>query len=321
MTSLTDRYVHAVTSQLPEAQRSDIAEELRGTIEDTVAARPGGTDPAQAERAALLELGHPTALADSYRGEGRSLIGPRLYPAWLRTLKALLMWVPALVGLINLLVGLFDGRTATSVAGDVVTSVLGSAVMVAFWVTVGFAIAERTGTEIETLEALGSHEDWDPSDLPEPTKRQVSWGDGIMSVVVNAFILIVLLLPGRLGGTLEGLSWGQIFTDTAYGLRWLLALGMVASLLASIFVLARGHWTWLTAIVNLVGTVLFVGPLVWLASRNDLYAWDTLPIEWLSGDGSLQVSEQPTLTITIVVLVGVALWETFDSFLKAARRD
>lgn len=319
MSSLTDRYLHAVTTQLPDSQRADIAAELRGTIEDTVAAAPEGTDPVEAERAALRELGHPTSLADSYRGEGRSLIGPRLYPAWRRTLRALLLWVPALVGVINLVVGVLDQDTAAELVGSVVTSVVGSAVMVAFWVTVGFAIAERTGAEVETLEVLGSHEDWDPGDLPEPERRQVSWGDGIMSVLLNVFILTLLVLPGRLGGSVDTVTWGQIFTDSAYSLRWVLAAGMVASLLASLFVLAKGRWAWPTAVVNLVGTVLFAGPLVWLAARNDLYDWDTLPTAWIA-DGDLQINEQTTLTVTIIVLLAIALWETFDSFRKASRR-
>lgn len=320
MSSLTDRYVHAVTAQLPESQRADIAAELRGTIEDAVAARSEDVGEAEAERRALRELGHPTALADNYRGEGRSLIGPRLYPAWLRTLKALLLWVPALVGAINLAVGVLDEHTGPELVGDLVTSILWAAVMVAFWVTVGFAIAERTGSEEQTLEALGTHADWDPADLPEPQQRQVSWGDGILSVVLNAFILILLLLPGRLGGTVDTVSWGQIFTDTAYSLRWVLAVGMVASLLASVFVLARGRWTWTTALVNLAGSVLFIGPLVWLAARNNLYAWDTLPVEWI-GDGTLNVNEGLTLTVTIIVLLAIAVWETGDSFRKASRRD
>lgn len=318
MTSLTDRYVQAVTAQLPEAQRADIADELRTTIEDTVAAAPEGTDPVAAERAALLDLGHPTRLADNYRGEGRSLIGPRLYPAWLRTLKTLLLWVPALVGAINLVVAVLDGSTPLDGAVDVVTAMVGSAFMVAFWVTVGFAIAERTGAETETLASLGASEDWDPADLPEPQARQVSWADGILSVILNVFILTLLLLPGRLGGSVDDVAWGQIFTDTAYSLRWVLALGMAASLLASVFVLVRGRWSWPTALVNLAGTVLFVGPLVWLAARNNLYAWETLPIEWI-GDGNLQVNEGATLTVTIVVLLVIAAWETFDSFRKAAR--
>ena len=180
------------------------------------------------------------------------------------------------------------------------------------------AIGDRANHEV--LEVFGGPDDWDPAGLPEPQRRQVSWGDGILSVVVNAFLLTILLLPGRLGGDLEGFAWGQIFTDTAYSLRWVLAVGMAVSLLASVFVLARGRWTWPTALANAAGTVLFVGPLVWLAARDDLYAWHTLPTAWLNdSDGTFQVNEQSTLAVTIVVLVAIALWETWDTFYKASR--
>lgn len=320
MTSLTDRYVHAVTAQLPEAQREDIALELRGTIEDTVAASPE-PDQAEAERQALRDLGHPTALADSYRGTGQHLIGPRFFPAWLRTLKTLLAWVPALVAVLMVALGLLDEDPPGNIVGTAVTTALFAALQIAFWVTLGFAIAERTDAGGEAMDALGVDQgDWDPADLPEPQKRQVTWGDAIWSVILNAFLLTLLVLPVRLGGSIDGFAWGQIFTDTAYSLRWVLAAGMAASLLASVYVLARGHWTRLTAIVNLVGMLVFTAPIVWLAARNDLYAWDTLPLEWVRDSaGNLEVNEPVTLGATIVVVVGILLWEAFDTFRKAAR--
>src|SRR5699024_3188956 len=145
MTTLTDRYIHAVTSGLPPDQREDIAQELRGTIEDTIAARPEGGDPVEAERRALLELGHPTRLADGYRGAGRSLIGPAYYPSWLCTVKALLIWVPAVVADVMFVVGLIDGDNPGGIVGEVISSSLWATMMVLFWVTLGFAIAERTG--------------------------------------------------------------------------------------------------------------------------------------------------------------------------------
>lgn len=320
MTSLTDRYVHAVTEQLPPDQRADIARELRGTIEDTVAASSAGTDPVEAERRALLDLGHPTRLADSYRGEGRSLIGPRFYPAWLRTLKVMLALIPAAVGVILLIVGFLDLSTPGELVLEVLSGMFYAALHVVFWTTLGFAIAERTGLEADQFEVLPAMEDWVPETLPEPQQRQVTWGDAIWSVVLNAFVLTLLVLPGRLGGSFGSVEWGQIFTDTAYSLRWALAAGMVASLLASVYVLARGHWTRVTATVNLVGMLVFTAPLVWLAARNDLYAWETLPLEWVrDSSGNLEVNEPATLGITILVLVAILLWEAFDTFRKAAR--
>lgn len=325
MTSLTDRYVHAVTAQLPEGQRDDIARELRGSIEDTVAASADGTEPREAERRVLLDLGHPTKLADSYRGEGRALIGPRYYYPWGRTLKTLLFLIPPLVGAILLVVGLLDADSPGVAVIDAVRGMGYAALHVVFWVTLGFAIAERHAVDTGDLEIFGPPEDWDPEQLPEPKKqpsRQVTWGEAIGSVVLSAFVLTLLLLPFRLGGDIDGVAWGQIFTDTAYSLRWLLAAGMAASLLASVVVLARGRWSWPSALVNTAGNVLFVGPVVWLASRNDLYAWETLPIQWIQGtDGELVINESASLWGTVLVLLVIALWDVLDGVRKAARQD
>lgn len=321
MTSLTDRYVHAVTTQLPESQRDDIARELRASIEDAVAADPH-PDAAQAERRALKELGPPSTLADGYRGEPRALIGPRLYPVWLRTLRALLTWVPLLAALIVAVLGVLDGDTPVAVLGAMLCALVWSALQVAFWVTLGFAIAERTGAGSQGLDALGVDDPdaWDPADLPEPEDRLVSWGDAISAVLGNAFLLVLLLLPGRLGGEVEGVQWGQIFTDTAYSLRWVLVTGMAVSLLVSVVVLARRHWTWATALVNLAGGLLFTVPVLWLAVRNDLIDWDTLPLGWIRPDGeALRVNEPLTLGVTVAVLAAVLIWETVDSFRRARR--
>lgn len=320
MTSLTDRYVHAVTTQLPEGQREDIARELRGAIEDSVAASPDGTDRLEAEQQALRDLGHPTALADSYRGEGRMLIGPRYYPAWLRTLGVLLFVVPPLVGGLLLLLGLLDGGSPGEVVLDALMGMGYSALHVVFWVTLGYALAERHAVDSGELGLSAGTGDWDPQSLPEPPQRQVPWADAIWSVVLNAFLLTLLVLPVRLGGSIDGFAWGQVFTDTAYSVRWVLAAGMALSLVASVVVMARGRWTWPVAVANLAGTVLFVGPLVWLAARNDLYAWETLPEQWVrDASGALNVNESATLVVTVAVLLLIALWETIDSVRKADR--
>lgn len=320
MTTLTDRYVHAVTAQLPEGQRDDIARELRATIEDTVAAAPPDTDPVRTERQVLIDLGHPTALADSYRGEGRSLIGPRLYPGWVWTLKMLLAFVPALVVVIMLVVGVLEDQTAVRIIVGAISGAFWAAISVAFWTTLGFAIAERSGAGQDDLGGLPgvAHDEWDPADLPEPRGRHVSRSEAIWSVLGNALVLVLLALPVRLGGRVEDVEWGQIFTDTAYSLRWVLAAGIALSLLASIFVLARSRWTWPSAVAHLVGGLVFLLPIVWLAFRNDLFAWETLPLGWISEE-PLVINETVTLAATVGALAAILVWEWVDSFRKAAR--
>lgn len=324
MTSLTDRYVHAVTEQLPPGQREDIAKELRGAIDDTVAARAGaepGLPPEDVERRALIELGHPSRLADSYRGEGRGLIGPRYYPAWKRTLTALLSVVPPLVAVVMLVVGILGDESLADILGGLVSGIIGAALQVAFWVTLGFAIAERTDSGATARDAFGGQdEEWDPEDLPAPQRRQVTWADAIFTLLVNAFLLTLLLLPWRIGGSMGNRDVGQIFTDTAYSLRWVLVLSVAASLLTSIFVLARGRWSWPTAITNAVTNLVFAAPIVWLAGRDDLVAWDTFPTSWATDSGVIEVNQSATVWGTVAVVVVICLWDAVDGLWKAARR-
>lgn len=321
MSSLTDRYVHAVTEQLPPQQRDDIARELRGTIQDTVAAGAArGDDPGAAERRALTELGPPTRLADSYRGEGRYLIGPRVYGPWLRTLKALLALVPALVAVIVLVVGVLDGNSLGEAFGDAIGGGLSAALQVAFWVTLGFVIAERTGSEDGLLQVFGDDDGWDPESLPEPQKRQVTWGDAIFALIVNAFLLVLLLSPLRAGGQFGDYHLGQVFTDSAYALRWVMAIGVAVSLLSSIFVLVRGRWEWPTAIANALGNLVFIAPVLWLASRDDLFAWDTIPTSWVGDSGSIAINESATLWGSVAVVVAIVLWDTIDGLWNASRQ-
>lgn len=321
MSSLTDRYVHAVTEQLPPARREDVARTVRGTIEHAITAgADNGTGPGEAERRALTELGPPTRLADSYRGEGRYLIGPRVYGPWLRTLKALLAFVPVLVAVITIVVGVLDGASVGDVVGSAVSSALSAALQVTFWVTLGFVIAERTGSEDGLLEIFGAADDWDPESLPEPRQRQVGWGDAIVTIVVNALLLVLLLSSRRIGGQFGDYHLGQVFTGDAYSLRWVMAIGVAVSLLSSIFVLLRGRWEWPTAIANAVANLVFVAPVLWLASRDDLFAWDTIPMSWLGDSGTVEISQSATMWGSVVIVLAIVLWDSVAGLWNAARR-
>src|SRR5699024_11017067 len=210
-----------------------------------------------------------------------------------------------------------DGDNPGGIVGEVITSTLWATMMVLFWVTLGFAIAERTG-DATLVGVLDDRQgEWDPDELPEPQQRQVSWGDSILQIILTVFLLVVLLLPVRLGGSIDGTSWGQIFTDSAYGLRWVLAIGVAASLLSTIVVMVRSRWNWPAAFINTAGNALFVVPVFWLASQNNLYAWDTLPLEWFERDGTgLVVNESATLWVTVIVVGAIAAWDTADGLWK-----
>ncbi len=86
---MTNRYVYAVVRRLPAAQKADIEKELRGLIEDMLAAR--SSEPGKEDIDAVLsELGKPAVLAAKYGDAKNWLIGPGYYDVYLMLLKIVL---------------------------------------------------------------------------------------------------------------------------------------------------------------------------------------------------------------------------------------
>ena len=118
--------------------------QLRASIAGAVDSRAaGGEAPDVVERGVLSDLGDPMRVSAAYSGRQLHLIGPELYPDYVRLLRLLLTIVVPIVGVV---VG-----AATAVSGadawDVVAAGFGTAfsvgVQIAFWVTVAFAVIDR----------------------------------------------------------------------------------------------------------------------------------------------------------------------------------
>ena len=92
---LVDRYLKAVKDSLPPEQRDDIIDELGSNIAAQMDEKAGelGRPLTDAEQRAVLgQFGHPVVMAGKYRSDGgsvvfgRQLIGPELFPFYLRVL-------------------------------------------------------------------------------------------------------------------------------------------------------------------------------------------------------------------------------------------
>ena len=93
---IVDRYLQSVKSCLPTAQADDIVKELRENISSQVDDKEGelGRPLTETEVEAILKQhGHPLVVASRYRQEqrnvsfGRQIIGPVLFPFYIRVLK------------------------------------------------------------------------------------------------------------------------------------------------------------------------------------------------------------------------------------------
>ena len=163
---LINRYAHEVGQYLPHRLRADVEAELRSLLTDSVEEKAllGGV-PAGDEMAAkvLREFGTPKDVAARYAPEPQYLIGPRLYPAYVTSVKVML---PILAAIFVALIAAGRFRHAgepPSVAPffRATGSFLWSALENLGIMTLVFALVERA---IRHREAAGKT--WDPSALP-----------------------------------------------------------------------------------------------------------------------------------------------------------
>lgn len=284
---LIERYIYAVTSQLPQSQRAEVEKELRVTIEDMVADRTTGkTSSEKAIEGVLQELGDPYVLASKYSGHRVYLIGPRWFGMYKMLLIRLLAIIPATVGVILLwIVGLEGGSP-----GEMIVQALGGAINVGvhitFWVTLGFVIAERF--------RLSPGATWTPNMLPAAPSRQ-SFGvtEGLLAIATTIVFAGMLIFAAT-----QPLPWLDVRVPFLNGDLWhfwlpaLLTLGLL-NITLEIVKMHRRTWTnklviatIVTNTVNLltIAVILFTQTIVnpalidELTSRGSATSWqDNLP--------------------------------------------
>lgn len=312
-TTLTDRYVWTVTRHLPDDVGPDVARELRATIADAVDAKvEDGVEPATAEDAVLTELGDPEVLARTYGGRPAYLIGPGVYPDWVRLMRIL----PAVV-LPLVLVGSVTARLVATDEGwghallDTFLLLLSVAMHLAFWVTLTFAVIEWSRPEAQRDRPLSQ---WRPDQLTaEVPWRSVGVGETVASV---GFSLGMGAVVAWQFGGVSGDAVQVLNPDV--DLSWKVALvGLfVVDAVLALLVWRVGRWTPTLAAVNVASNAAAAILLLWLLSRDELltdlptvlgerFGW---PTDW---------TVPSALVATIIVVI--TLWDGIEAVVKARR--
>lgn len=322
--TLTDRYLSAVTQHLPHDQAPDVTRELRATIEDTIEARVAqGADPREAERAVLTEMGRPELLSAEFGGRSLWLIGPALYPDYVRLLRVLVPTMLAVLGVVWVIGLVVEGADSV---GEVVTGGLAllwqAGVQLLFWVTVVFAVLERTRPEAERGRPLV---EWTPDHLPDiGAGRQIGRVEAALGVLFLGLGLLFVL------DNLTGLSFGTDFVqllDPGMAPAWKVALVavVVASLAVEVVKLVAGRWSMALAVANAAVDLLLLGVVAVLWLRDELLnpALDEAlhSITEALGATARGVWWDTTVAVTLGVFVLVTVWDLVDGFRKATRND
>ena len=305
--SLTDRYIAAALRGVPEKQQVEIGAELRELVGDAIDA-----DAKTAERDALTELGDPARLAAAYLDRPLYLIGPSYYLEWQRLLKLLLSIVVPIIVIVMLMVNINDGASAVAAIFGALGTGFMIAVQIAFWVSVGFAVAERAGSR-------GIVDEWTPDELPVMET-------GTPGTDRTELIAGLVFLAAFAGVVIWQMRWP--FTTTVDGepivllsdavlttwLPYILALIAVEAVLA-IAIFWRGGWNTAFAAVNTLLQAAWAVPLTWLLVTDRAVNPDYVAsVDALVGD-----VVWPSIRWSAVVVIAICAWDAIDGFRKARR--
>jgi len=253
---LIERYIYAVTRHLPLNQRQDVADELRGTIEDTLDEK--GTRLKKNIESILLELGDPDTLAEKYIGVKHYIIGPTFYSAYIRIMKyAFAIGLPTTF-IVNLIIGLTDTTpTLISLLLTAFGNTAAAAIQIVFWISLTFFILERSG--IDAKELADKKGLWNPSMLPQlPVQRQIPLSEVITDFFTYAFIIALPFLAQSFFALRTGTQNIPIFNPEiwAVGTGITIGFGIIGCLIALIK-LSKHAWNKPLAIFNLLFAVSF----------------------------------------------------------------
>jgi hypothetical protein len=330
---LIEVYIQEVTRRLPEKNRGDIALELRSTIEDML---PG--DYREEDVMSVLEkLGSPALLANGYRDQPMYLIGPRYFDVYISLLKMILpiACVISLIAMAATNLFNYSGEEAIiniviSLIGEGIGTLLEVGFQVFFWLTLVFAIIERTDKEKGAEPLTASLKKWTPDDLKNityiPKKRGISKLEVFGSLLWTAIWATLYFYANQLVGVYENNGDGLEFVTPVFNQEvlisyWplvLISIGM--EVILALYKFIKGQWTNKMAIFNTIYEVVATIILIVIFSNPNLFHQKFIPymtdlftitgeplVNWLVGG-------------TIILFVVFAVINVVDGFRKARIR-
>ncbi|MFL0403337.1 HAAS signaling domain-containing protein [Bacillus nitratireducens] len=273
--SLIDMYVEEVAKRLPEKNREDITLELRSTIEDMLPDEYNEEDV----KSVLGKLGSPVSLANGYLDRPMHLIGPRYFDVYTTLLKMIIP-IAAVIALISMVAENFIGYTGDQAVLNVILQLIGKGIgeiievglHVFFWLTLVFAVIERTDKEKDPQPLTTSLKKWTPDDLKNisyiPKKKAISKFEVFGGLMWTAIWATLYFYANHLVGIYHGTESGLKFVAPTFNQDVLLqywpivVIMIVFEIGISLYKLVQGQWTKKLAIWNGIlqigGTIVFI---------------------------------------------------------------
>ena len=320
--TLIDLYVTEVGKRLPMRSRKDIEAELRSTLEDMLEdrSRKAGKPADDAMVSDLLkEYGPPDQVAATYHST-RYLIGPRIYPFFLRVLKIVLtVLTVVLLVTMGIQVGSqqLHGLELARAIGTGLLNILGAALSAFGNIALVFAIIERVAPD-KQFQLDEEKKEWDPvSLLKEAAKPELKLWEPITTILFTVAAMILFNGYPQLIGInfVRNGQWTSIPMLTEAFFRWLPYMNVlwVLQIALHLVLLRQGRWQlatrWFSVGLDLGGILisymLLSGPSIVSVSPNALQATGLFDAAQAAGLSAAVQGGAPAIIALVMVLQAI----------------
>lgn len=330
--NLIDRYLYAVTQSLPEDIREDVSRELQANIEDMLPENPTETDV----RKVLERLGNPINLAEEYSPNKRYLIGPALYDSYFSVLKLVTGIVIAILSSITMLKWIFNPTIDSNLTNmiinffaEMLATVIQGVIQGALWVTLSFAVLERTGInegKIPFIKKKWSLEDLET--IPLSDKRKISRGETLFSMFCTVlFTSLVYFNPQLIALYVKGAN-GVIQVTPLFSIErlqsyiFVIVLFSVIQLSIFIWKFISMQWSFPLAMVNAIHNIALT-ILVWVVI-SDKYLFNQDFILKIADYTNVPLTKITSIWSNSLWIFGacfavISIWDAVAAFIKCRK--
>lgn len=329
MLGLIEVYIQEVTRRLPEKKRRDIALELRSTIEEML---PDDYSELDVEEV-LGELGNPATVASGYRAQPMHLIGPRYYDLYISLLKVVFP-IAAGIALISLIIDSFMGFSQDeAVIPKVITlivegilRVLEVGFQVFFWVTIVFAVLERTDKGKDQSPLSASLQKWTPNDLRSipyiHKKKEITRFNVFSGLMWTAIWTTVYFYANQFVGVYEGGDRIElvipVFQQDILLNYWPFILLVIAmEIWLAFYKSIKRQWTKKLANFNLVLEMITTIGFIVIVSNPDVMNPEFLTYMGSLSDTTAMQFRNAIVGGSITIFILAAALNVFDGYRKS----
>ena len=330
---MIDLYIQEVTRRLPEKNREDIALELRSTIGDMLP-----DDYTEEEvKSALEKMGNPAILASGYLDRPMHLIGPRYFDIYLNLLK-LILPIAAVISLISMIANTIISYSGEQAILNVLLDSIGlgiwgivsTGIQVFFWLTVVFAIIERTDHKNSQTPLTPCFKEWTPDDLNNlpyiPKEKAISKVEVFLGLLWTAIWASVYFNAASLLGVYEKGSNGLEFVMPTFNQEVLLSYWPLVVIVIGLemavasYKLLKGQWNKKVAALNMVMHGVSSIVFIVIISNNQLFnpAFVTYMTDLFSITGDIDTWIYGGAIFTFLLFAAI---DSYQGFRKAILKN